>query len=132
MTATVTDAPRAAGAERFRYDLALYRGDTAAWRFRFWADEGRTVPYDLDGMTAAAQIRSAPDSHRAVDLRCEIELPNVISVDLDAAESARAPSGFWDLEVTRPADPLAAGPLLPLVRTLVTGAVTVHPDVTRL
>jgi hypothetical protein len=126
----LADAPPSAG-EMYVYPLAFRRGDSAGWRFRFWHDADRTIPYDLDGMTAAAQIRAAPDDHRAVDLRCEIELPNAIGVYADAEASARSPSGFWDLEVTLPAVPLAGGPLLPLVRTLVGGPVTVAKDVTR-
>jgi hypothetical protein len=102
--------------------LFIYRGDSHAWRFRLWADEDRTEPYDLAQVTVAAQIRATPDDHRKVDLACEVELPNVIVVHLHAQASARTQSGRWDCQLTWPDG---------RVLTATKGPVYVEPDVTR-
>jgi hypothetical protein len=132
ITATAADAPPRPG-EPYFYPLTFRRGDTRAWRFLFFADEAASIPYDLDGFTAAAQMRADPDAARALDLRCEITLPNTIDVDLDEGVSALAVPGVWDLEIrtAAPVDWLSAVPLPPVVRTLVAGPVVVAPDVTR-
>jgi hypothetical protein len=114
---------RLAAALEGEHPLFIYRGDTKAWRWRLWADDQRTVPYDLSGVTGvAAQIRRSPDDLRKTDLACEVELPNVIVMHLHAQASASCPSGRWDLQLTWPDG---------RVLTAIKGPVYVEPDVTR-
>jgi hypothetical protein len=102
--------------------LFIYRGDTKAWRFRLWADEDRTEPYDLAQVDVSAQIRRTPDDRRRVDLACSVELPNIIVAYLSAEASATCPTGRWDCQLTWPDG---------RVLTAIKGPVTVTPDVTR-
>jgi len=105
-----------------RYDLVLYRGDSYAWRFRMWSDPARSVPTDLTGASAKAEIRNAPGGVLLVALDCSITLPNLIDVTLDPADSSRLPAlGVWDLQVT-----FADG----TVKTPVAGNVSTTADVT--
>ena len=122
VTELVEWAGRMAAAMAGEVPLFVYRGDSAAWRLVLWADPDRTVPYDLAGLHPAAQIRRDPDAITAVELRVEVELPNVIMLHLAAQASAGCPPGRWDLELTWP-----DGRVLTVAR----GPVTVTPDVTR-
>lgn len=102
--------------------LELYRGDWSAWRVRLWEDAERTVPYDLTGFTAAAQLRDKPGGMQVVDLAVAITLPNIVDVEMTAELWATAPaSGAWDLEITDP----AGHPMTP-----VAGPVRITPDIT--
>jgi len=89
-------------------------------------DPGKTIPVDLAGSVAAAQIRDRADSGRAVvQLSCGITLPNTVNVALLAPDSAALPAnrrGVWDLQLTA-----ASGD----VTTVVAGKVAVTSDVTR-
>ena len=102
--------------------LYVYRGDSRTWRFRLWADPGRTEPFDLAGLYVAAQIRRDPDALTAVDLTVNVDLPNVVIVHLSAERAARCPTGRWDMQLTYPDG---------RVTTAVRGRVAVTPDVTR-
>jgi len=108
------------------YDLQLYRGDTARYSFVLWQDTNKTIPLDLTGSVAAAQVRDRADSGRIViQLACSIGLPNTVNVALLAPDSAALPSncrGVWDLQITA-----ASGD----VTTVVGGNVSVTSDVTR-
>ena len=108
------------------YDLQLYRGDTARYSFVLWQDTNKTIPLDLTGSVAAAQVRDRADSGRVVvQLACAISLPNTVNVALLAADSAALPAncrGVWDLQLTA-----ATGDVL----TVVSGKVAVTSDVTR-
>jgi len=102
--------------------LALYRGDSSSWRFVLWADAGKTIPADLAGVVAKAEIRDKYAGANITPLVCAIEMPNVILVSMDAAASARLPAkGVWDLQLTYPEGAVA---------TVLAGAVTVTADVT--
>lgn len=102
--------------------LALYRGDSYSWRFVLWADAGKTIPADLAGVVAKAEIRDKPAGSNLTALTCAIETPNAILVTLDATLSARLPAkGVWDLQLTYPEGAVA---------TVLAGAVTVAADVT--
>lgn len=122
MTALAEIGTRFAAALVGEVPLFVYRGDSAAWLFRLWADDERSIAYDLTGAQVAAQIRRAPDDRTAVDLLCEVELPNLVTVRLSAAASSRTPTGRWDMQAT-----WTDG----RVGTLIKGPVTVTPDVTR-
>lgn len=123
MTGALAELPvRLAASLAGETPLFVYRGDSHAWRVRLWADEERTVPFDLTGAYVAAQIRRSPDAREAVDLACEVELPNVVVARLSPERAARCPSGRWDMQVTWPDARVA---------TVVKGPVTVEPDVTR-
>ena len=115
------------------FSLTLYRGDTYQWTFALWADEDRTVPVDLTGVTANAEIRDAPCGDVSVPLACAIVPPNQINMVLNAAASAALPcptgrariwTGVWDLQLTFPGGDDRS------VRTILAGAVAVTPDVT--
>jgi hypothetical protein len=102
--------------------LALYRGDSSSWRFVLWADTAKTIPADLAGVVAKAEIRDKPAGSNLTMLTCSIEMPNAILVTLDATTSARLPAkGVWDLQLTYPEGAVA---------TVLAGAVTVTADVT--
>ena len=101
------------------YDLCLYRGDTSRWQFRVWLDEAKTIPADLTGAAAKAQIRPG-HAGTATDMVCVITLPNIIAMTLPAGTSPPQ-RGLWDLEVT-----YASGD----VQTVLAGKVTVQGDVT--
>ena len=102
------------------YSLAIYRGDSYTWTFRVWEDEGHTNAVDLTGEEARAEVCVGTGRHV---LECEITLPNVITVTLDAGVSAGLTgSGRWDLQLRYSED---------VVYTLVAGGVSVASDVTR-
>jgi hypothetical protein len=104
------------------FDLDLYRGDSYAWSFRVWDDCLRSIPADLEGSTAEAEIRDRPAGATVVPLSCSITPPNVIDVVLDPSLWATIPvGGVWDLQVTSD----VGG-----IRTIVAGKVLVTPDVT--
>lgn len=116
-----------------KYDLDLYRGDSYAWTFRLWQDDARTQPADLEGATAAAQLRDKPGGSEVIDLACSVvssgppgnPVWNTVQVELPAGSWADAPGlgcGVWDLQVTYPGA---------VVQTVVAGKVTVRQDVTR-
>lgn len=85
------------------YPLNLYRGDSYAWRFSLWSDVDKTVPIDLSGAAAAAQIRKAPDGQVLLEMVCTIELPNTVLVEITAddwPDTFAATRGVWDLQLT--------------------------------
>lgn len=101
--------------------LTLYRGDSYAWQVRVWSDAEHTVPIDLAGATAAAEIHKGSTGNMAFD--CAIEAPNIITLALPATawDELGAGSGKWDLQLTFPDE---------RVYTLLAGAVTITADVT--
>lgn len=102
--------------------LTLYRGDTARWQFKLWADTGKTQPVDLTGVTPKAEIRDKPGGTVKGALDCVVELPNIINASLDPAVSRNLPSkASWDLQLT-----YASGD----IETVLAGPVSVTPDVT--
>jgi hypothetical protein len=105
------------------YDLCIYRGDTGRWRFICWQDAAKSIPSDLTGAAAAAQIRDRPGGNAVTALSCAVAPPNVVEVAVLPADSANLPArGVWDLELT-----YAIGD----VSTLVAGRVLVTGDVTQ-
>ena len=114
------------------YPLALYRGDSYAWTFRVWQDAAMTIPEDLTGFTAAAQVRDKPGGTSVMDLACAITtaagetVPNVVNVTLDASDwpagALQVGAAAWDLQLT--------GATGEPVITIVAGAVTITQDVT--
>jgi len=108
------------------YPLALYRGDSYAWQFRVWADAAHTVPVDLTGATAKAEVRYTPGGTDILAMVCTVTGPNIIDMSLPAAAWTTWPfqsSGkpMWDLQVTFPGG---------AVITYLAGAVTLTADVT--
>jgi len=103
-----------------RVDLELYRGDD------FWVvlsvSPAMGQAFDLTGATARSQIREEYDSETAFEMEASID-EQVVTVHLTNQVSATLPAcGVWDCQVT-----LSDA----TVRTLVAGAVTVSPQVTR-
>ena len=98
-----------------RLPLNLYRGDTYRWRFSMWLDDARTLPADLTGAAAAAQIRDRPGGVLIAAMTCTVVAPNHVDAVLSAADSARLPnSGAWDLQITYASGDIAtalAGPV---------------------
>jgi hypothetical protein len=104
------------------FPLAVYRGDTLRFTVRVWQDAAKTLPVDLLGANAAAEIRDAPGGPVVVPLSCAITLPNSIVVTLLASQSPRVPTtGAWDLQLS-----LLGGD----IKTVLAGPVTATSDVT--
>ena len=104
------------------FSLAIYRGDTHAWRFTLWQDAERTQPVDLNGIAVKAEIRDRPAGDVIQALHLTVTLPNIVDATLTSAESAALPSsGRWDLQLTDAAN---------WVSTVLAGGVTVTGDVT--
>lgn len=106
--------------------LALYRGDTYAWRFTLYADDAKTQPADLTGVTAKAEIRAFTGATPAIAMACVVTLPNIIDVKLPAnawSPMTLAKSGvaIWDLQLT-----YSSGE----VKTIIRGDVTITGDIT--
>lgn len=104
------------------YTLTIYRGDTTRWQFVLWADDAKTIPIDLTGVVVRAQLRSYPDGPVCAALTCTVAIPNFINAVLPAAESARALSGVWDLQLQ-----FSSGDVV----TALSGSVVITPDITR-
>jgi hypothetical protein len=105
------------------YPLTLYRGDTYHWQFTLWTDDAKTVPADLTGATAKAEIRDTPGGSTIVATVCVITLPNIVDMQLLAAASATLPpKGVWDLQITY----TSSGSVM----TVLAGQVLVTADVT--
>jgi hypothetical protein len=105
-----------------QHDLNLYRGDSYAWRFVLWADDTHTIPIDLVGATAAAEIRDQSAGIKVVNLACTIVEPNSVEFEMTPEQYATCPNrGVWDLQITFPDG---------WVRTSVAGTVRVTADVT--
>jgi hypothetical protein len=105
-----------------QYQLRLYRGDTYHWSVHAWTDEAKTVPADLTGATATAQIRDQPGGRVIVPLTCAVTLPNIVDVQLDATTSNQLPTqGSWDLQLA-----YTSG----AVSTILAGGVYVVADIT--
>lgn len=104
------------------YPLNLYRGDSYAWDFVCWADDGKTQPVDLTGAVAKAEIRNISGGATIMELACSIS-GNTVTVELDAALWATwtLKAAVWDLQLTYPSGTIA---------TIVAGKVTITPDVT--
>jgi hypothetical protein len=104
------------------FPLDLYRGDSYAWRFVLWQDEAKTLPVDLTGATAEAEIRNASAGTTIVTLECTVVVPNSVDVVMTPAMYATCPkTGVWDLQITFPDGS---------VHTPIAGPVNLTPDVT--
>lgn len=105
-----------------RLPLSLYRGDTYRWQFKLWLDTARTLPADLSGAFALAQIRDKAGGTLIVSMPCVVTVPNFVDMVLSATDSAKLPnSGAWDLQIT-----YASGD----VATVLGGPVNTTADVT--
>lgn len=106
------------------YPLSIYRGDSYRWRFAFWVDNAKTIPMDLSGVVAAAQIRDKPDG-QVMDLDCSVTQPNFVDVAIGVDQwddsGYTAFGGGWDLQLTYPSGDIV---------TVVAGAVKIQQDVT--
>jgi septal ring-binding cell division protein DamX len=104
------------------FPLDLYRGDTYRLTARVWQDTAKTVPFNLAGAMAHAEIRDVPGGKTIVTMSCLVILPNSVEVVLTAPSSKLVPvSAVWDLQLT-----LVGGD----IKTVVAGPVTNTPDVT--
>ena len=98
--------------------LELYRGDTFAFQVAMWSDAAKTVPIDLTGATARAEVNQAGT---VMPFEVTIELPNLINVVLPAGDwTLHTGDARWDLQLT-----YAGG----VVNTLIAGAVAIVEDV---
>ena len=108
------------------YPLALYRGDSYAWQFKLWADDAKTDPVDLTGVVAKAEMRVSPGTDPAMVMICIVTQPNIIDVELPAAELDKfilteAGAAIWDLQLTYDSGD---------IKTVVRGVVSITADVT--
>lgn len=101
--------------------MDTYRGDDVGFSVAVWDEEGQ--PADLDGATAASQVRAGPDAGDVLgDISVEIDgyvLRCRLHHEVSAALPARA---VYDVEIT-----FADG----WRTTLAGGTIAVSPDVTR-
>jgi len=105
-----------------RVPLDVYRGDTHRWTLTLWTDPAATLPFDLTGVTAKAEIRRPGGGPLLAALDTAVTLPNTVDLLLPADESASLPGRVaWDLQLT-----FGDGS----VRTAAAGPVTVTADVT--
>jgi hypothetical protein len=105
-----------------RLPLDVYRGDTHHWTLTLWTDPAATVPFDLTGVTAKAEIRRPGGGPLLAALDTAVTLPNTVDRRLPADRSAGLPGRVgWDLQLT-----FGDGS----VRTACAGPVTVTADVT--
>ena len=103
------------------YSPTLQRGDSWGITVRPTTSDGS--PIDLTGWTATAQVRSKADSTDVLATMTVVVGANDIAVSLPPAETARLSGKLvWDLETVD-----AGG----IVRTLLSGTLTIVADVTR-
>ena len=100
--------------------LGLYRGDSYAFTVRVWADAAHTIPGDLAGATAEAELHQGAE---VAAFTCTVVEPNSVDVELPAAAwgMVGAGTGRWDLQLS-----WADG----RVFTVLAGPVTIAGDVT--
>jgi hypothetical protein len=103
--------------------LIVYRGDTYRWQFILWSDADKTVPVDLTNVVVEAEVRDRAGGTLLIRFDIVVELPNIINMNLNAANSAALPGtgGVWDLQLT-----FIDGD----VQTLLAGPLSVTMDVT--
>lgn len=100
------------------FPLELYRGDTYNLSVAMWLDTDKTVPVDLTGATARAEINQ---SGTIMAFTVTVELPNLIHMVLPAnGWTLLIGSARWDLQLT-----YSSGN----VNTLLAGAVSIVGDV---
>lgn len=105
-------------------DLTITRGDTETLVVTLTSDG--TTPINITGRTYTAQIRSTPDSSTVkASFSCVVGSgpSGIVTCTLTAVDSSLLSAGnyFWDLQEN------ASG----VISTLLSGTVTVLPDVTR-
>jgi hypothetical protein len=108
------------------YGLNLYRGDTYAWKFVLYQDSALPPnPSDLTGVTAKAEIRTAPLGTLLVTLGVTITQPNIVLVKLTTPMwmGLNTSTAAWDLQLTYPDTDNT-------VLTIINGPVSITPDVT--
>ena len=87
------------------YNLDLYRGDSATYNFVFWDDAEHTLPSDLTGVTARAQVRDMFNGTLLIETHCAIVLPNTVQMDIERTDwqyFPRRDRGVWDLQLMYP------------------------------
>lgn len=105
-----------------KYDLTIYRGDSYQYRFTLWEDTENTLPADLTGASAKAELRVSSGGPVFGEMELTVVLPNIIDGYLSAETTAAIEymSGVWDLQVTAATN----------VRTVLAGKVKLIADVT--
>jgi hypothetical protein len=104
------------------FNLDLYRSDTFRMQITAWETED-TVPLDLAGATAKAEIRDKAMGKLLATIDCTITEPNIIDLELHASFTATLAPGkrVWDLQISLPTGD---------TRTVLAGSVSVVADVT--
>jgi hypothetical protein len=103
--------------------LAIYQGDTYAWDFWLWEDSDATIPVDLTGVEAKAEIRLRSAAPILVNLPVKVTLPNEITATLSRDDSLKLAqsNARWDMQLTLPDKS---------VTTIMAGPVTVTRAIT--
>lgn len=105
-------------------DLTIMRGDD--YRIVVNVTDG-TDPIDLTDYTATAQIRDSLSASAALlaefDVTITDEAGGVVELVLSHTDTATLAKGYWDLQIVAPTTDWTT--------TVVGGAVTITPDVTR-
>lgn len=105
-----------------QYSASLYVGDS--WGIVVKPISSSGAALDLTGWTAAAQVRTKPDSTEILVSMAVVVGTNTISVSMSPDDTALLSGAVaWDLETVN-----ATG----IVRTLLAGTLTMVGDVTRL
>ena len=109
-----------------KFDLKIYRGDSYRYRFVMWADEDKTQPADLTGVSAKAELRVTHGGVVIGEMVLTITLPNLIDGVLtpETTSAITTKGGVWDLQLS------FGGPPATDVKTVLAGAVIMTPDVT--
>jgi hypothetical protein len=109
-------------------NLEFYQGDTFSRSFRLWTDSAHTVPRNLAGYTAKAQLRlqAAPTADLLAEFTAQISgspTANTITISLSSAQTSGIvqTSGWYDVQIKDGSNN---------VETLVRGKVTITPEIT--
>jgi hypothetical protein len=107
-----------------KMNLPVVRGDSLGVVIRLWEDVDKTVPSDLTGATATAQVRADPDGDLIGDFSVVVT-GNEVSLNLLPAVSQLLPAmSRWDCQVDWASDGVS-------VQTVAYGSLAAMPDVTR-
>lgn len=108
-----------------KHDMSPYRGDTLSRGFDFWEDPEKTIPSDLTGITAAAEIRNMTNGKQIFPFECTVApsgFANRVIIYMDGSVTGSLVKlGYWDLQLTYPDG---------RIWTAVAGKVTVIDDIT--
>lgn len=106
-------------------NLAHYRGDTFTAAVHVWDDDAQTIPSDFTDSAVAAQIRASTSAATIIAAFDLTVAGNTITLRLPPDKAELLPArAVYDVEVDWQGDGVN-------VQTVIRGAFTAEPDVTR-